>query len=100
MKQPRRNTSILIAVVLLLASTPVLGQRVHKNDPRSELAQSESLVQSLYAEILSRLSRLFFSLLGCPEGMFLFSEGTREIMKADELPWRKAILACRSRINE
>src|SRR5271170_7744771 len=39
--------------------------------------------------------------------MFLFSEGTREIMKADELPipgkglpWRKAILACRSRINE
>jgi len=39
--------------------------------------------------------------------MFLFSGGTREIMKADELPirgkgllWRKANLACRSRINE
>jgi hypothetical protein len=36
--------------------------------PPFELGQ----ISRQFAEILSRLSRLFFSLKGCPEGIFLF----------------------------
>ena len=50
------------------------------------------------AEILSRLSRLFFSLRGIQRGYFV-SEGASEIMNVDELlisaeelPWQEADL--------
>jgi hypothetical protein len=59
------------------------------------------------AEILSRLSRLFFSLRGVQRGYFSFHRKRSEIMKADELlisaeelPWRNPISACRLWLNE
>ncbi len=57
---------------------------------------------TLTAEILSRLSRLFFSLYGVDRGYLSFQRERSEIMKVDEwlistkeLPWQMPISLCR-----